>query len=435
MFFFDGSKGGTATGTAYRILKEDTTAATVNGTTWENNTIIDDLKCTGGSITGCTLATDNNGNAVKSQAVAYMKAILGIQGVQTLLEKTKRNKETIQDIENQKEDIHEEEAMAEYEEIKNTGQQMSNETALDVSEEDALPYEESTVEIPEDFIDPVEAVKQAGSLPLLQLVLPEGAQVSGAAVSTENLLSQRSKEQGIGTLAYDTDCNTLTSEALFNEYIFRHFPNYCTVSDSPGLRYQMEYILYGKNTDADNLEAAASRLLAIREASNLVYLFGSDTKRAEAKVVALILGTLFGAPQSAETLVPALLVCWAFAESVLDIRNLLRSGKVPLYKDDSSWQLSLSSLPKIFGGLDAFIKSSDNGLSYQDYLRVLFLTSDSKQKLNRVMDLIEYNIRQTDDHENFRLDCCIYALETEMNFTTAHRIQFTAARSYGYNMQ
>lgn len=422
LFFLDGSFGGDGLqmGQLYNILEQDI-AANMNG----GKGIVDNVTLKDGSITEYTLATDNAGNAVRSQAVAYMESVLGIQGVRSLAQKVQGQEETIQVIEAKKDMIDEEQALAQYEAMKGQAREQS------------VPSEspESGVVIPENFVNPVDAVQTAKGKGILSLVLPAGKELSAVSRSTSELVSGRSLEQGMGIPAYDSSCNTWTADLMFNEYLMRHFGCFTEGGSGSGLKYQLEYILQGKESDMENLKGTATRLLLIREASNLLYLYQDEGKRGQAQITALIIATLFGMPQGAKALEPILLVSWAFGESVLDVRELLDGGRVPLLKGRDSWQLSLTDLPKIVEGVDALRKENKEGLTYQDYLRVLLMMKDSGVKTTRCMDMMEMTLREIPGRENFRLDCCLYAAGIQMNFETARGRSFTAQRDYGYDME
>ena len=47
---------------------------------------------------------------------------------------------------------------------------------------------------------------------------------------------------------------------------------------------------------------------------------------------------------ASEAVAQALLLAWALGESVMDLRSLMKGGKVPLVKSTETWQLSLAGL-------------------------------------------------------------------------------------------
>ena len=74
-----------------------------------------------------------------------------------------------------------------------------------------------------------------------------------------------------------------------------------------------------------------------------MYLMSNEAKKAEIKLVAAAACTLIALPALTPLLESAILLAWAYAESVYDVRSLLAGGKVPLLKDDGSWHYSLTA--------------------------------------------------------------------------------------------
>ena len=149
---------------------------------------------------------------------------------------------------------------------------------------------------------------------------------------------------------------------------------------------RQEYAIGGKRDDMENLKSVVYRLLAVREASNLMYLCGSPARCAEADEMALIISTILFIPEAYALVSFVLKICWAYGESILDIRELLDGGKIPLLKDDTSWQLSLNSLSGLLIQGDEERHSSE-GLDYQWYLRLLLLMKDEDSLTRSLMNL------------------------------------------------
>lgn len=118
-----------------------------------------------------------------------------------------------------------------------------------------------------------------------------------------------------------------------------HLGSYAEPS-STGLAYQVEYIFGGKDSDEDNLKAVASKLLFIREGVNFACLMADNVKRSEAQALATAIASGFLVPPAAVIIEAALILCWAFAESVLDVRELFAGGRIPLVKSSGDWQIS-----------------------------------------------------------------------------------------------
>lgn len=112
------------------------------------------------------------------------------------------------------------------------------------------------------------------------------------------------------------------------------------------LKYQIEYLIAGNDSDVDNLRSVAGRICAIREAANALYLLSSSEKRLEIQGAALVACGLLLLPWLIPVLEAAILLGWAFAESVYDVKSLLSGGCIPLLKDDDSWHYGLETALK-----------------------------------------------------------------------------------------
>ena len=85
----------------------------------------------------------------------------------------------------------------------------------------------------------------------------------------------------------------------------------------------------------------------------MAYLLSDGGKRIQVETLALAIASGFLIPPAAAVIEAALIFCWAFAESILDVRELFAGGHVPLIKNSSDWQLSLRNLPNILDKLDS----------------------------------------------------------------------------------
>ena len=97
-----------------------------------------------------------------------------------------------------------------------------------------------------------------------------------------------------------------------------------------GLNYQVEYILGGKNSDRENLKSVAAKLLLIRQGVNMAHLLADGGKRIQLETLSLAIASSFLVPPAAVIIEAALILCWAFAESVLDVRELFAGGRIPI---------------------------------------------------------------------------------------------------------
>ena len=152
------------------------------------------------------------------------------------------------------------------------------------------------------------------------------------------------------------------------------------------------------------------QILKIRMAANYVYLLSDTVKQAEAEAMALSLCSLLTAPGITVVVKHAILLAWAYGESIVDVRVLLKGNKVPVVKTAETWQLQLANLVKlgtdeeVMGELD-----TTTGLGYQDYLKGLLFLKDEKTLSMRSLDLIESNLQIKTDECMTRIEIESYA--------------------------
>ena len=113
----------------------------------------------------------------------------------------------------------------------------------------------------------------------------------------------------------------------------------------------------------------------------------------------------------------ALLLAWAYGESLVDVRELLAGGKVPIFKSASTWKLSLTSIPDILDILENTSGDGSEGLSYEGYLQILFTLGAKGKYPMRAIDLIEGYMRERTATAAFRADHAICKIKAEADYT------------------
>lgn len=238
----------------------------------------------------------------------------------------------------------------------------------------------------------------------------------------------------MGIPFYGAQEDTVLARGIFQAYMMQHLTDYTSMEHATDpLRYQLEYVIGGKNTDQENLKAVVYRLLAAREAANMMCLLQDPTRQAEIHEMALVICAAIGFPALEGIVSLALQAAWAFGESLLDVRQLLTGGKVPLVKTGDTWMVSLHQLAKITELLKNSRAVEQKGMTYQEYLGILLMTGKSEVQTERTMDIVEAVIRGMSGKENFRLDQGVIYLEVDMGVTFAEKT-FSLQRDYGYAM-
>lgn len=300
-------------------------------------------------------------------------------------------------------------------------------------------YDGKEIEVGEDewkrveVRNPTEGLEATKRLGLLRLVVENEADLSGNIIRPENLIFNRMQQGQInrGNMAWEAPAGAeqLAERFLFQEYLLRYMGRFGEEHEEDALRYQIEYLIGGKASDVENLKAVVNRLCVLREAANAMYLMTNEAKRGEIKLVAAAACTLITLPALTPLLESAILLAWAYAESVYDVKSLLAGGKVPLLKDDGSWHYGLSSA--LSGSLQDK-GTGGEGLAYEDYLRIFMMLADVDTITGRAMDMVEADIRKTSGSAAFRLDGCFRAVEACIKFGSSHgyRYEITRRKSY-----
>ncbi len=364
-------------------------------------------------ITDFALATDDKGEVLVRQAADYVKTEYGLNS----LERIRKNLQTAKD--------------EGFLTIDVSARQIDNQAQIDNME---LPKkqisEEEWEDIPLD--NPADAVNSARMVGILSFVLPEENELSTQAVNLSNYVSKRNCPCGSGI--GNRKAVTMADRILFDKYILQKADCYTTKDPDGLLRYQMEYVIGGQSDDVGNLKKTVEKLLFIRQAANMTYLFSDGAKIAEAEALALSLTAVAAAPEFAEPVKISILLAWAYAESVYDIRHLLSGGRIPLVKTAQSWHFGLQEMLRFREHLsDEQMKNeTQQGLLYEDYLGILLLETGYRDKVFRMMDLIEMDLRQTVGNQNFRLDACMDYVEAEAQVESRYGYGCEITRSYYY---
>lgn len=281
---------------------------------------------------------------------------------------------------------------------------------------------ENEAELPAEN-NPLESVGTLKNKPLLSLIVPKEKTLSTNVIELSDLPSKRELEKGNWQ---QEGSGSTTDKVFFLAYVTEHFSNLTTSQEGDALLYEQEYLIGGFAGDQENLESVCKKIMNIRTVANYTYLLTDSAKLAETEAMAATLCTLLTVPGITQVVKYALLFAWAYGESIVDMRALLKGNKVPAVKNSENWQLQLTNLLTL--GTENEItgeKNSQSGLSYSDYLKIL-LTIQSKEILSiRCLDLIECNL-------HIRTDECMTKAEIRSEVNLRRGIQDIFTTSFEY---
>ena len=366
--------------------------------------------------------------------MVYAAAEKGVQmGVDQMKEKTGGQDGTLP--EEVKEDM-------ETAEVKTDGMDVAD--VDDTSDAGALGSENMDAENPTiqpEVDDPRDYTKKLSGSIILNLVLRGDKTVSDATISLVDAPSLRLigffsdyKEvdrdfdsmvpllEGLTALGSWQD--SLTDTGLQLAYIGQVFNSYREEkNDTAVLAYEQEYLIAGKSSDYENLKSVAHRMIGIRYPINYIGLIRQPDKMQTLTELAT---SIAGA---APYLIPALKYflagCWAYIESIADVRILFDGKKAPFMKNADNW---ITDIEHISESLSKETEDAENGLDYQAYLSIL-------QAMNidgataRMLDLMQINTMQ--EEKEFRILHAAVGLEADFESTFGgQRFQYHQSVAY-----
>lgn len=281
-----------------------------------------------------------------------------------------------------------------------------------------------------EITDPTEAVRRLRSDGILKWVVEDVSELSEVTVDTTQYISGRTARGQVNHGSYSgQEPLGLVDNVFLLEYFLNYAGRYGATMKDSLLQYQVEYLICGKGSDRDNLRQTANLLCGIREAANVIHLLGSETKRAEVEAVAAILSGAVALPELKPVFETALILSWAYLESLYDVKTLLAGGRVELLKTDANWHYSLDN---IWSAPAQAQSAEGQGLTYEEYLRILLYIQPPDMLTLRFMDLVEMDIRKTPGNSCFRMDGCIDGLEAEATIRSGYGYHFTVRRKKQY---
>lgn len=359
-----------------------------------------------------SLASDYGGNIMRRQALEYMKGT-SVEGM-----------------------------LAELIEQVDKVESLGFDTRDIAAERNQIQTQIDSIELPQtidkngqpqkiELNNPADPINASRSSFILSQVLEDDVTVSSAAIYSDNYLSHRNRRYGTGISPDFQQPTGITQDLLFDCYLFEKCGRYGKEMDKSLLKYQLEYIIAGKESDMQNLEKVVGRLLLWREVANVIYIFSDEAKCVQAELLALALSAVLLVPELVEPVKYSILFAWAYLESVQDVKCLLKGGKVPLMKVQGEWKTGVGDIVG-FSGSVSRAESEERGLSYEDYLRIMLFMEDDTTKNLRAMDIMEMDIRLTPGNAYFCMDACFDSCVGDISITSAFGYRFDIQRRYGY---
>lgn len=240
-----------------------------------------------------------------------------------------------------------------------------------------------------------------------------------------------------GSYGGDGISNIDIRQALVSEYIISRYACYTDYIEKNGqqtgyiekedhaagrlLDYEIEYILCGRQSDKDNLNEVLFKLVLIREGLNLSYLVTDVQKKNECFGLALQLLGYTGNMVLIKAAQYFIMSIWAYAESVMELRELYAGESIATVKNADNWITDINTVissgaaglkTSLFSdknktGKETGSTAGYNSLDYMDYMRILLLIKDRTARNAGIMSAMEL-VMIALGHEDFRMKEYIY---------------------------
>lgn len=240
-----------------------------------------------------------------------------------------------------------------------------------------------------------------------------------------------------GSYGGDGISNIDIRQALVSEYIISRYAGYTDYIEKNGqqtgyiekndrsagrlLDYEIEYILCGRQSDKDNLNEVLFKLVLIREGLNLSYLVTDVQRKNECFGLALQLLGYTGNMVLIKAAQYFIMSIWAYAESVMELRELYAGESIATVKNADNWITDINTVissgaaglktslfsDKNKAGKETGSAAGYNSLDYMDYMRILLLIKDRTARNAGIMSAMEL-VMIALGHEDFRMKEYIY---------------------------
>ena len=286
---------------------------------------------------------------------------------------------------------------------------------LDKGVEDAIEAAKTPID-PEDIPDDKENKNLFSAFRNIQKILK--GEVTSLVLTDESVSGKKPDTSNWEpNVTGNLQSGDVIKDAAFNEYLFLKFDSYTDiggVTNSSKPDYELEYILNGRLSDRENIDGTMSKLLAMRHGLNMLWLMTNSAKSAEAEALSAGIFAFTMNPLIIKAGKYAVMAAWSYGESICDLKLLYTGKKVPLYKNENTWSLSLAGLLK--GSLNPEASKGKEGLNYEAYLRLFLSLVPVGTRTARAMDVIEMNMKVMGDN-NFRMRDCIFSQVLNVKFT------------------
>lgn len=316
-----------------------------------------------------------------------------------------------------------------------------------------ISFQYSDVTGNEEVKNPITALHNLLTGKISNLVLPNDSQISKRELAKKDIL-QFSEEQkeGLYEIMSNLDISKNMSGLfhLFSDkqgesvgetvkqisdpllmlfYKDEHFSDFLNCKDTDKekcLFYELEYILFGKTSDRENIDASIEKIMIYRTVFNFISIMSDAEKKSMAKETAVLLAGVTGLEPLIHVMETLILLVWSFDEALVDTAALLQEKEVPIIKKSSCFLISYADLVMLTREkVQSKAKQSEGGkgIDYHELLKLLLYMGGGNESNYRCMDLINQNIKLRYDKQ-FDIRNCVYSFRVSAVMNTQSKFVF-----------
>ncbi len=250
----------------------------------------------------------------------------------------------------------------------------------------------------------------------------KGTDITFNSVSESELPSKRRLREG-NILRDDVD----DPEDYFTEYLLKKLGCYTEMTPEQALSCELEYLLFGKVSDRENMNLVFDALMSQRESENKKIILSNHEMLEDVRITS---ESILGEERDhlKGMMSDSIVYAWAFAESAIEVNRLICGGRCPAKAEKSGWILPLDDLESFSDYLG--VKEGE-GLNYKEYLGIMLLKKPVRDSRLRFMDIVELNMRKL-ERDLFRIDRCVEHIEAESRFELSGGYERTIKRAMAF---
>jgi len=242
--------------------------------------------------------------------------------------------------------------------------------------------------------------------------------------------SDESQEPDQDRLIHEADSVSNSGKLKYMYYAEKVLSSYID-KEYNTVHYGLEYIIAGKETEKENLAYIVRRLLIIRTLVNMVYVSTNAALQSKSLATATKIAGFTGIAPLIAGIQWLVLMILAFEEACIDVTALLAGKKVPLIKNLANFKMKYEEICSVshnfFKRKAMDYQKAEEGkistdISYRQYLSLLGMLVSKEKIKNRIIDIIQFDLRER-FNQTFEFYDCICAAEC----TVSYNIPYTGS--------